>query len=62
MARYNIAQLRKDEGMTQQELASRLKISQGFLSSIETAKNNFPADKVEILKNLSNCRFGILPN
>ena len=52
MPRYNIALLRKESGMTQQELASRLNLSQGHLSSVETGRNPFPIERVEDLQKL----------
>lgn len=52
MPRYNIANLRKDAGMTQQELARRLNLSQGFLSSVETGRNPFPTERIDDLKNI----------
>ena len=50
MARYNLLKLRKTLGLTQQELAKRLNLSQGFLSSVESGRNPFPDDRVEDLQ------------
>ena len=52
MARYDFQKLRKDIGITQKELADKLNISQGFLSSCENGKNLFPEDRVDDLQKL----------
>ncbi len=47
MARIDIAKLRKDHKMSQQQLAERLQINQSFLSAIERGKSPLPAGKQE---------------
>lgn len=45
MARLNVAAIRSKYGLTQVQLAQKLGIPQGFLSSIENGKRSLPADK-----------------
>lgn len=52
MAQYDLKRLRRDKGLTQQELAKRLNISQGFLSSVESGRNPFPDERVDDLQSL----------
>ena len=52
MARYDLPRLRKTHNMTQSELARLLKISQGFLSSVEKGKNPFPDDRIDDLQSI----------
>lgn len=60
MPRIDIARLRKDNGMSQSDLAQMLQITQSFLSAIENGKSPLPPEKeariAEIfgLKNLDN--------
>lgn len=50
MARYDFQKLRSDHNITQKELADKLKLSQGFLSSVEKWRNPFPDDRVQDLQ------------
>lgn len=50
MARYDLRKLRTAHNITQKELADRLKVSQGFLSSVEKWRNPFPDDRVDDLQ------------
>ena len=50
MAKYDIKTLRSEFGITQKELADRLNISQGFLSSVESGRNPFPDERVADLQ------------
>ncbi len=50
MAKYDIKTLRSEFGITQKELADRLNISQGFLSSVESGRNPFPDERVTDLQ------------
>lgn len=52
MAHYDLKRLRKERGLTQQELAKRLNLSQGFLSSVEAGRNLFPDERVDDLQSL----------
>lgn len=52
MARYDLPRLRKTLNMTQKELARLLKVTQGFLSSVENGRNPFPDDRVEDLQSV----------
>lgn len=52
MAQYDLKRLRKEKGLTQQELAKRLNLSQGFLSSVESGRNPFPDERVDELQSL----------
>lgn len=49
MSRYDIARLRKENGMSQSELATLLQMNQSFLSAIENGKSPLPVEKVERL-------------
>lgn len=44
---YDISRLRKERGMSQNELARRLQITQSFLSAIENGKSPLPPEKEE---------------
>ncbi len=50
MARYDLKRLRTDQKITQKELADRLKVTQGFLSSVEKWRNPFPDDRIDDLQ------------
>lgn len=52
MAQYDLKRLRKEKGLTQQELAKHLNLSQGFLSSVEAGRNPFPDERVNDLQSL----------
>ena len=49
MPRYDISRLRKENGMSQSELANLLQITQSFLSAIENGKSPLPVEKEERL-------------
>lgn len=49
MARYDISRLRKENGMSQSELANHLQMTQSFLSAIENGKSPLPIEKEEKL-------------
>lgn len=49
MARYDIARLRKENGMSQGELSTLLQMTQSFLSAIENGKSPLPIEKEERL-------------
>lgn len=49
MPRFDIAKLRKVNGMSQNELANLLQITQSFLSAIENGKSPLPIEKEERL-------------
>ncbi|MCH5242229.1 MAG: helix-turn-helix domain-containing protein [Muribaculaceae bacterium] len=57
MPRYDITRLRKENGMSQNELANHLQITQSFLSAIENGKSPLPIEKEEKL-----CEVFGLPN
>lgn len=48
----DLARLRKDLGLSQSELASRLDVRQSFLSAIENGRSPLPADKRARLREL----------
>lgn len=50
MPRFDISRLRKDNGMSQSELANLLQITQSFLSAIENGKSPLPVEKEEKLR------------
>lgn len=52
MARIEIARLRKDHGMSQNELAQQLQITQSFLSAIENGKSPLPTEKEERIREI----------
>lgn len=52
MAQYDLKRLRKEKGLTQQELAKSLNLSQGHLSTIESGRNPFPDERVDDLQAL----------
>lgn len=45
MPRFDISRLRKENGMSQNELANLLQITQSFLSAIENGKSPLPVEK-----------------
>lgn len=49
MPRYDISRLRKENGMSQSELANILQMTQSFLSAIENGKSPLPIEKEEKL-------------
>lgn len=49
MSRFDIARLRKENGMSQSELANLLQMTQSFLSAIENGKSPLPIEKEEKL-------------
>lgn len=49
MPRYDISRLRKENGMSQNELANILQMTQSFLSAIENGKSPLPIEKEEKL-------------
>ena len=49
MPRYDISRLRKENGMSQSELANALQMTQSFLSAIENGKSPLPVEKEERL-------------
>lgn len=49
MSRFDIARLRKENGMSQRELANQLQMTQSFLSAIENGKSPLPIEKEERL-------------
>ena len=49
MPRFDISRLRKENGMSQSELANLLQITQSFLSAIENGKSPLPIEKEERL-------------
>lgn len=51
MARYDLRKLRTDYKITQKELADKLKVTQGFLSSVEKWRNPFPDERIDDLQN-----------
>ena len=57
MARFDISRLRKENGMSQSELANLLQMTQSFLSAIENGKSPLPIEKEERL-----CEIFNLPN
>ena len=57
MPRFDIARLRKKKGMSQNELAQQLQMTQSFLSAIENGKSPLPVEKEERL-----CEIFNLPN
>lgn len=52
MARYDLKKLRAAYKLTQKELADKLKITQGFLSSVEKWRNPFPDERIDDLQNV----------
>lgn len=54
MPRLELARLRKDHGMSQNELAQQLQITQSFLSAIENGKSPLPPEKEEKLLEIFN--------
>ena len=56
MSRFDIARLRKENGMSQGELANLLQITQSFLSAIENGRSPLPIEKEERLREIFNLR------
>lgn len=54
MARFDISRLRKENGMSQSELAGLLQMTQSFLSAIENGKSPLPIEKEEKLCEIFN--------
>ena len=52
MTRFDISRLRKEKGMSQNELANLLQMNQSFLSAIENGKSPLPIEKEERLREL----------
>ncbi|MCH5319764.1 MAG: helix-turn-helix domain-containing protein [Paramuribaculum sp.] len=52
MAKYDFHRLRKEVGITQKQLAEKLNITQGFMSSVENGRNLFPEDRIDDLQSL----------
>lgn len=52
MARFDISRLRKENGMSQSELANLLQITQSFLSAIENGKSPLPIEKEDRLREI----------
>ncbi|MCH5240503.1 MAG: helix-turn-helix domain-containing protein [Muribaculaceae bacterium] len=57
MPRFDISRLRKENGMSQNELAQHLQMTQSFLSAIENGKSPLPIEKEEKL-----CEIFGIPN
>lgn len=49
MKRFQLARFRKDHNMSQKDLAEKLSITQGFLSSIENGRSPLPVGKLNKL-------------
>ena len=56
MSRFDISRLRKENGMSQGELANLLQMTQSFLSAIENGKSPLPIDKEERLCEIFNIK------
>lgn len=52
MSRIDISRLRKEKGMSQNELSRLLQINQSFLSAIENGKSPLPIEKEEKLRDI----------
>ena len=52
MARYDLKKLRTAYKITQKELADKLNVTQGFLSSVEKWRNPFPDERIDDLQNV----------
>lgn len=52
MARYDLKKLRAAYKLTQKELADKLNITQGFLSSVEKWRNPFPDERIDDLQSV----------
>ena len=50
MARYDLKKLRAAYKLTQKELADKLNVTQGFLSSVEKWRNPFPDERIDDLQ------------
>lgn len=50
MSRLDLVKLRKDEGMSQKELAELLSVRQSFLSAIENGRSRLPDEKLERIR------------
>ena len=49
MPRFDVSRLRKENGMSQNELANLLQMTQSFLSAIENGKSPLPVEKEDRL-------------
>lgn len=49
MTRYDFRRFRKEHGINQKDLAKVLRVTQGFLSSIENGNNLFPTERWQYL-------------
>lgn len=56
MPRFDISRLRKENGMSQSELAILLQMTQSFLSAIENGKSPLPIEKEEKLMEVFNLK------
>ena len=56
MSRFDIARLRKENGLSQGELAGLLQMTQSFLSAIENGKSPLPIEKEERLCEIFNLK------
>lgn len=54
MSRLDLVRLRKSAGMSQRELAERLKVRQSFLSAIENGRSRLPEEKLDKIKRIFN--------
>ena len=52
MARYDLKKLRAAYKLTQKELADKLNVTQGFLSSVEKWRNPFPDERIDDLQSV----------
>ena len=52
MPRYDITRLRKENGMSQNELAQLLQMTQSFLSAIENGRSPLPIEKEDKLREI----------
>lgn len=52
MARYDLKKLRTAYKITQKELADKLNVTQGFLSSVEKWRNPFPDERIDDLQSV----------
>lgn len=50
MARYDLKRLRTEHKITQKDLADKLNVTQGFLSSVEKWRNPFPDERIDDLQ------------
>lgn len=47
MANYDLARFRREHGLTQRQLADKLNVTQGFMSSVETGRVPFPEERLK---------------